>query len=230
MSNDDPRDQMESPPPEGVRMLGLDNLEDHETFGNHLGDAQMVMYAIPRAVLEGSDPMVEGVITAGAWAKQAGQLKGRLYISFDGWEHDPREMFEVPEAVSFLQGLLLTDPAVVLPCMVEDWPDLAHNPEEPLLATGQLFAIYTAFSKELVVPGTHQYNVGKAAEFRDLLMRGILPPPLKVYRKRLAKRCRKVLGAKPPGHQGAAQWARRMNVDDAFKGGHFGSGRNKLIN
>jgi hypothetical protein len=57
-----------------------------------------------------------------------------------------------------------------------------------------------------------------------------MPAPLKVYRKRLGKKVRKVLGTKAPGPGGAAQWARRMNVDDAFKGGHFGSGRNNLIN
>jgi len=92
----------------GHIQVALENANDLERLNKEVEKgAALLIYRIPREVSErGAEAgRVCALVLAGLPAK----AQGNVILTFDGWNTDPREMFEIPQAVDFCRGLLLGD-------------------------------------------------------------------------------------------------------------------------
>jgi hypothetical protein len=71
-------------------------------------DKPMVFYRIPRMVAE--QGAIAGAVCASTLIGMPSNVHGKVILAFDGWNDDPRELFQVPEVVGFCRGMLFINP------------------------------------------------------------------------------------------------------------------------
>lgn len=103
--SDEDEDEETSAEPQGMRGTDPDNL----AFDLRPGIMDPIFFVISRQQIERMDiddafDFLISLMPSGppeaVWA-----LKGRIYLMVDGYDHDPRELFEIPEVCQFLRAI-----------------------------------------------------------------------------------------------------------------------------
>ena len=89
----------------------LEAEEDVEAFYRSCVDDggdrnRIIIYRLERAVVEQGH--VAGAMCGITLAGIPKEAHGQIWLSFDGWADDPRELFNIPIVVEFCRGLLFT--------------------------------------------------------------------------------------------------------------------------
>lgn len=148
-----------------------------------------IVFRVPRPVAEGG--FFGGVFFyENMFAALSDEITG-ITLAFDGWADDPREYHQIPEIVSFCQGLLLgppvenvadADPHIrkILTALANEiqlagvHPDGSIDNPEALDMAGGAFLIAHAFPDRLLAMsgGILTLNLSEIMEFRANVFRG----------------------------------------------------------
>jgi hypothetical protein len=91
----------------GTPHLSLEAPDDVEAMYRQVaeqGENTLVVYRVPRAVAE--QGWQAGAVCAATVAGLPEAAHGRVWLSFDGWADDRRELFEIPCVVEWCRGFL----------------------------------------------------------------------------------------------------------------------------